>query len=157
VSTTEGHVVAIGLRAAEYPLGGEASDAIEDIHRLGGMAIAAHPTSPKRDLAWTGWNTFYDGLEWLNADSEWRDESTPSLVGLALGYWLRPAAAVARTFDRPESALTLMPASGKGPRIRVAARACHCPRTARCFRASPFVPRSTRHSPGVQQMMRQSC
>ena len=105
VSVTEGHVLAIGARAAEYPLGGEAADAIEDIHRLGGMAVAAHPTSPKRDLAWRAWETNYDGLEWLNADSEWRDESAAALARLALGYWFRPAAAVARTFDRPESAL----------------------------------------------------
>lgn len=105
VSVTQGHVLAIGAREAEYPLGGEAADAIEDIHRLGGIAVAAHPTSPKPDLAWRAWNAYYDGLEWMNADSEWRDESTAAFLRLALGYWLRPAAAVARTFDRPASAL----------------------------------------------------
>jgi hypothetical protein len=105
VGTAQGHVLAIGTRAAEYPLGGEARDVIEDIHRLGGIAVAAHPTSAKPDLAWRAWDAFYDGLEWLNADSEWRDESTASLARLALGYWLRPAAAVAGTFDRPDAAL----------------------------------------------------
>lgn len=105
ISATQGHVLAIGSRPAEYPLAGEAGDVIEDIHRLGGIAVVSHPDSPKRDLAWSGWDSLYDGIEWLNADSEWRDESAISLAQLALGYWLRPAAAVARTFDRPEGAL----------------------------------------------------
>jgi hypothetical protein len=105
ISATEGHVLAIGSRAADYALAGEAQDVIEDIHRLGGIAVVAHPGSPKRDLAWRGWDTLYDGIEWLNADSEWRDESATSLAALVLGYWLRPAAAVARTFDRPERVL----------------------------------------------------
>ena len=112
ISTAGGHVLAIGIRRAEYPLGGEASDAIEDIHRLGGLAIVAHPTSPKRELAWSAWDAPYDGLEWLNADSEWRDESAGALFRLGLGYWLRPAAAVARTFDRPTTALQRADAEG---------------------------------------------
>lgn len=105
ISTDQGHVAAVGARAAEYPLGGEARDAIEDIHRLGGMAIVTHPFSPRADLAWSAWDTPVDGMEWLNADSEWRDETPASLARAALGYWLRPAPAIARTFDRPESSL----------------------------------------------------
>jgi predicted metal-dependent phosphoesterase TrpH len=57
VSTAQGHVLAIGVRAAEYPLGGEARDVIEDIHRLGGFAVAAHPASAKREPARAGMPT----------------------------------------------------------------------------------------------------
>src|ERR1041385_5571797 len=39
IGTRAGHVVALNLRQrAPYPLAGEASDVIEDIHRLGGSA-----------------------------------------------------------------------------------------------------------------------
>src|SRR5512134_1542802 len=105
VSTDDGHVAAIGLRPAEYPLGGAAQDVIEDIHRLGGIAVAAHPTSVREELEFDAWDALLDGVEWLNADSEWRDESTLSLMKTGLGYWLRPAGAIAATFDRPEGAL----------------------------------------------------
>ena len=105
VSTAQGHVLALGARPAEYPLGGEARDVIDDIHRLGGIAVVAHPDSAKPDLAWRAWDAPYDGIEWLNGDSEWRDETANSLARLALGYWFRPAAAVAGTFDRHEAVL----------------------------------------------------
>src|SRR3712207_7318586 len=45
-----------------------------DVRRFGGFGFAAHPGSPKADLRWTDWEAPFDGLEWLNADSEWRDE-----------------------------------------------------------------------------------
>ncbi len=126
VSTVEGHVLALGARQAEYPLAGEARDVIEDIHRLGGMAVAAHPGSPKPDLAWRAWDTPFDGVEWLNADSEWRDERSWKLGRLALGYWLRPAAAVARTFDRPVSVFEHIDAQGgRRPIVLLAGHDAH--------------------------------
>ncbi|HSL21545.1 MAG TPA: hypothetical protein VK886_08415 [Vicinamibacterales bacterium] len=105
ISTDQGHVAALGMRSAEYRLAGEARDVIDDIHRLGGVAIVAHPDSPKRELAWEAWDTRFDGLEWLNADSQWRDESGMALARAAIGYWFRPAAALAGTFDRPDAPL----------------------------------------------------
>lgn len=105
ISTDDGHVVAAGFRAPEYRLAGEGRDVIADVHRLGGIAVLAHPTSPKPALAWHAWETPFDGMEWLNGDSEWRDESVPSLLRLVLGYPWRPAAAVAAAFDRPVDAL----------------------------------------------------
>jgi hypothetical protein len=105
IGTEDGHLVAAGFREPEFPLGGEGRDAIDDIHRLGGIAIAAHPASPKPALAWRDWNARFDGLEWLNADAEWRDESTPALVRLAASYLFRPVGAVAGAFDRPAAAL----------------------------------------------------
>src|SRR5437773_1293062 len=46
ISTTGGHYIAIDMPASPYPLGGEARDVVEDVKRLGGFGIAAHPDSP---------------------------------------------------------------------------------------------------------------
>ena len=39
-----------------------------------GLALLRIPVSPRPELAWSDWSAPIDGLEWLNADSEWRDE-----------------------------------------------------------------------------------
>ncbi len=92
ISTTGGHYAALGLtEAAPYRLAGEPRDVVEDVRRLGGFGIAAHPDSPKRELRWTGWDTPFDGVEWLNEDTEWRDESTFSLLIALAHYGFRPA------------------------------------------------------------------
>jgi hypothetical protein len=106
ISTDDGHVVALGLPRSPYPLGGESRDVIEDVHRLGGFAIAAHPASPKAALAWRHWDEPFDGLEWLNADSEWRDESIAAMFAMPVSYALGRVGAVARLFDRPDEVLT---------------------------------------------------
>jgi hypothetical protein len=72
ISTRSGHVVAIDMPASPYPLAGEARDVVDDIHRLGGFAIAAHPDSPKRDLQWGDWTVPVDGIEVINPDTSWR-------------------------------------------------------------------------------------
>lgn len=107
INTREGHVVALGLdQASPYPLAGLAQDVIDDIHRRGGMAILAHPDSPRDELAWRGGQaTPADGLEWINADSEWRDESAFSLVRTAAHAVIRPAEAIAAMFSRPSRSL----------------------------------------------------
>ncbi len=105
VSTFGGHVVALGIQAAPYPLGGEAADVVEDIHRLGGVAIAAHPTSPKAALAWHDRDAPVDGIEWLNGDTEWRDESAMSLARVLLTYPWRGPESLALLLDPPAEAL----------------------------------------------------
>jgi len=45
ISTDEGHLVAIDMPRAPYPLGGAGDAVIEDVTRLGGFAIAAHPVT----------------------------------------------------------------------------------------------------------------
>ena len=50
ISTTGGHYLALDMPAAPYPLGGEARDVVEDVKRLGGFGVAAHPNSPKPAL-----------------------------------------------------------------------------------------------------------
>ncbi len=105
VSTTAGHYVALGLGAVPYPLGGEPAAVVEDVARLGGFGFAAHPDSARAELAWGGWSTPFDGVEWLSADSEWRNESTPALMRVLLAYPFRPAPALARLLDRPDATI----------------------------------------------------
>jgi hypothetical protein len=100
ISTTGGHYVALGLGAAPYRLAGEPRDVVEDVARLGGFGIAAHPDSPKRELRWEGWDTGIDGVEWLNADSEWRDEGGAALARAFATYWIRSPETIASLFDR---------------------------------------------------------
>jgi len=78
---------------------------VEDIHRIGGIAVAAHPGSPKPELQWTDWDTPLDGLEWLNGDSEWRDESPMTLLRSLLTYPLRPVETLGRLLDRPDEVI----------------------------------------------------
>jgi hypothetical protein len=106
IGTDDGHLVALGLNGpAPYPLAGEGRDVLDDVHRLGGMGILAHPDSPNPRLRWRNWAIPYDGLEWLNADSEWRDDSIVHLTGTALRSLIRPAEAVASLFTRPARTL----------------------------------------------------
>jgi hypothetical protein len=101
ISTDEGHYVAIDMPRAPYPLGGAAEAVVEDVARLGGFGIAAHPDSPKPALRWTDDRVPVDGIEWLNTDTEWRGESRGRLARAGLTYFLRPAPALASLFDRP--------------------------------------------------------
>lgn len=100
VSTWAGHYVALGASASPYPLGGEPRSVVEDIRRLGGFGIAAHPGSSKDGLRWRDWDAPIDAIEWLNADSEWRDRPGALWRGV-LAYPWRPVEAVAALIDRP--------------------------------------------------------
>lgn len=106
VTTYAGHVMAVGLSGrSPYPLGGEPRDVVEDIARLGGMSIAAHPSSPKDGLQWSDWDVPVDGFEWLNADSEWRDEAALPIARALFTYPWRPAETIATLLDRHEGLL----------------------------------------------------
>ncbi len=105
ISTTGGHYVALGLEQAPYRLAGEPRDVIEDVTRLGGFGIAAHPDSPKPELAWREWQAPFNGIEWLNADSAWRDETRRALVRALIGYWLRGPEVIASLLNRPVTTL----------------------------------------------------
>jgi hypothetical protein len=72
VSTTGGHYIAIDMPAAPYPLGGDPRDVVEDVRRLGGFGIAAHPDSPKPQLRWREWTAPVDAIEIVNLDTSWR-------------------------------------------------------------------------------------
>ncbi len=105
ISTDDGHLVAIGLPKTPYPFSGEARDVVEDAHRLGGWVVAAHPGSSKDDLAWRDWEVPLDGIEWVNGDSEWRDESVFALARVLLTYPFRAREALATLLDRPDPVL----------------------------------------------------
>lgn len=112
LNTASGHLVALGMPAAPYPLAGTAADVIEDVRRLGGYGIAAHPDSPRASLGWTAWEVPVDGVEWINADSSWRDEPATALTRAVLGYPIRPGGAVAWLLDRPVDLLARWDAMG---------------------------------------------
>ena len=105
ISTTDGHYAALAMEPPPYPLGGEARDVVEDVARLGGFGVAAHPDSTKRELRWDAWETGFDAMEWFNADSEWRDEPRWRLLPTLLHYPARPVEAVVSLFDRPAGLL----------------------------------------------------
>src|SRR5262249_20688186 len=108
ISTSGGHYVVVGMGASPYPLGGESRDVVEDVHRLGGFGIAAHPDSPKAELRWTDWDTPIDGVELLNADTSWRVHMKPGgakfpLIRGLFTYLLRPVETIGTLFtDSPE-------------------------------------------------------
>jgi hypothetical protein len=59
----------------------------------------------KPELRWTDWTTPFDGIEWLNGDSEWRDEPPSRLARVLLTYPGRAAASLATLLDRPDEVL----------------------------------------------------
>ena len=121
IRTTQGHYLSVGQEQAPYPLGGEPRDVAEDVRRLGGFGVAAHPGSPKDGLRWHAWSTAIDGLEWLNGDSTWRDEAWYRLGLALLQYPMRAPAAMAALFERPVE--TLLRWDGLTQRRRVVALA----------------------------------
>lgn len=125
ISTSDGHYVALDMPRAPYPLGGDAASVVEDVARLGGFGIAAHPDSPKPALRWTADDLPVDGLEWLNADSEWRDETRVTLGRAALGYLMRPAEALSTLLDRPVSLARWDRWSASRPIVALAAADAH--------------------------------
>ena len=103
ISTSGGHYIALDMPAAPYPLAGEPRDVVEDIRRLGGFGVAAHPNSPKADLAWNDWTAPFDALEWLNLDTSWRVKMRAAgwrsrwhLIEAVAAYPFRPAEVIAR-------------------------------------------------------------
>lgn len=105
ISTGGGHYVALGLPETPYPLGGQPQDVIDDVRRFGGFGVIAHPGSPKPSLQWADWGAPFDALEWLNADSEWRDEFWGSLGSVLLTYSFRPVETLGGLLDRPRDVL----------------------------------------------------
>jgi hypothetical protein len=103
ISTTGGHYVVLDMPAAPYPLGGEARDVVEDVHRLGGFGIAAHPDSPKSELRWGGWAAPFDGIELINPDTSWREWAADmrSRNLPVAGRWFAARRLIAALIDYP--------------------------------------------------------
>ena len=106
ISTSGGHYIAVGLsRGAPYPFGGDPAGVVEDVRRMGGFGVVAHPGSARPELAWRDWELDIDGIEWLNGDSQWRDESWGALVAAASRYPFFSSGALASLLDRPSEVL----------------------------------------------------
>ena len=153
ISTTSGHVVALGVGKSPYPLGGEGRDTIEDIARLGGMSIAAHPGSMKPELRWSDWEAPFDGLEWLNGDSEWRDESRMQLLRALFTYRLRGPETLAQLLDRPEPVLRRWDALTRSRRVvAVAGSDAHARLALRNLGSEPASGRAAVRVPGYERV-----
>jgi hypothetical protein len=154
ISTEDGHLVALGLPQSEYPLGGEARDVLEDVARLSGFAIAAHPESLKPELQWTAWDTPPAGLEWLNADSEWRNESGWSLVRAMWLYPGRGTETLAALLDRPAAELERWDNLTRTRRVvAVAGSDAHARLGFRSL-GEPYDAGSSLHVPSYEQVFR---
>lgn len=147
ISTSGGHYVALGLPTAPYPLGGSAGAVVEDVARLGGFGIAAHPDSAKPELRWSEWRTGFDGVEWLNADSEWRDESYAGLARLLLTYWFRPVETLAAALDRPAATIERWDALTARRRVPAVAGADAHARIGLANRTDPYQERAVARIP----------
>lgn len=106
ISTTAGHILALGIADPAYRFSGDARDGLDDVRDLGGAAFAAHPTSPRDDLRWSGWELPGPwGMEILNGDSEWRRTSWGRLARLGGLYLLNPKYALLSGLSPPRDAL----------------------------------------------------
>ena len=94
LSTTAGHLLALGVPDPVFRFDGDPLDVLEDTRDLGGFSFAAHPLNPREDLRFSGFELPGPwGLELLNGDSEWRRAGirnllTGALYGLNHGYAL---------------------------------------------------------------------
>ncbi len=106
ISTTAGHVVGLGVSDPVYRFSGGATDALQDVRDLGGVAFAAHPLSPRADFAWTGWDLPGPwGMELLNGDSQWRAAGWGRLLRTAAVYAANPPQALLGSLTPPDDAL----------------------------------------------------
>lgn len=109
ISTTGGHYIGLDLAAAPYPLAGESRDVVDDVRRLGGFGIAAHPDSPKTELAWSDWKAPIDGLELTNLDTSWRVHvaggwrSRLALANALLSYPIRAEETIGSLLGRSDA------------------------------------------------------
>ena len=106
VSTTAGHVLGLGIADPVFRFSGDARDALDDVYALHGTAFAAHPTSPRRDFRWTGWDLPGPwGLEVINGDSQWRAAGWGRLARTLACYPLNHAYALLTSLTAPTEAL----------------------------------------------------
>ena len=107
ISTDTGHYIAVGMRQAPYPLGGDAKGVVEDVRRLGGLGVVAHPYSPREELSWQDFTLPVDAIEWINGDSQWRSTGVLSLLSAGLHYFFRPVGSLTRVLQRPTDAMNM--------------------------------------------------
>lgn len=106
ISTTAGHVLGLGIEAPTFRFSGGVEDAFADVRDLGGVAFAAHPTSPRADFRWTGWDQPGPwGIEVLNGDSQWREAGGSRLAKTLAYYPANPVYALLTSLTPPDETL----------------------------------------------------
>ena len=73
ISTRSGHLLAFGLPEPAFRFSDDAADVLEDVEAAGGVAMIAHPDSPRPEFRWTQWEI--PGaweVEILNGDTQWQ-------------------------------------------------------------------------------------
>lgn len=154
ISTWSGHVVALGLPRAPYPLAGDGRDVIEDIARLGGFSIAAHPANDKAETRWTEWTAPFNGLEWLNGDSEWRDEPPSLLARTLVAYPFRPVESISLMLDRNDMVMSRWDELAKRRKVVAVAAADAHARVGLPSAPDPSNRRGLLHVPSYETMFR---
>jgi PHP domain-containing protein len=110
VSTTGGHVLAIGVKEEVRALGPQTgmsvTEAIDAIEKQGALPIIAHPTRHR-----AGWDRSarerVRAIEIYNADNDWRDENPLEILGCLITYPIAPVRTLALLIDYPEQNLAL--------------------------------------------------
>jgi carbohydrate binding protein with CBM11 domain len=106
LSTTAGHLLALGIPDPQLRFSGDARDVLDDIHYLGGAAFAAHPWHPRDDFRWTGWQLPGPwGIEIANLDSDWRVSSWMRIGWAALAYGVNRRHGMLSALDVPNDRL----------------------------------------------------
>jgi hypothetical protein len=125
ISTDDGHYVALGLSRSPYPLAGEGRAVVDDVRRLGGVGILAHPDSPRGALAWHDMSADADGFEWINADTAWRTARVPQVLSRLLSYPLARAGTLASLARYPARLFAERDLAGRRPQLALAAVDAH--------------------------------
>jgi hypothetical protein len=120
------------MPAAPYPLAGDARDVVEDVRRLGGFGIAAHPDSPSPKLAWRDWTAPFDGIELLNPDTTWRTllyesglASKRQLITALVDYPFRPIETIANQLRDSQSIAAWQALAARRPVVAIAGVDAH--------------------------------
>ncbi len=110
VSTTGGHVLAVGVTEEVRALGDAGGmtvdEAITQIEKQNALPIIAHPS---RDRA--GWDRSardrVRAIEIYNADEDWRGDNPLEILGSLITYPIAPVRSLALLLDRPSRNLAL--------------------------------------------------
>jgi len=125
ISTDDGHYVALDLPQAPYPLAGEGRAVVEDVRRLGGLGILAHPDSPRDSLAWHDASADADGFEWVNADTTWRTASTMQVLSRLFTYPFNRPGTLAVLARYPAALFAERDVPSRRPQLALAAVDAH--------------------------------
>jgi hypothetical protein len=107
ISTGAGHILGLGIPDPVFRFSGDALDTLEDVRHLGGFSIAAHPSSSRSDVRWSGWDLPGSwGIEVINGDSQWRRAGLGRLLRAASLYAVNPTYALLGSLSPPVATLT---------------------------------------------------